>query len=124
MSTLLISRTEQPQRYLTQLRDRSWNVPGGAVAALDDIRDRAYLGEADAGDKAVKPGEEFGCRPFTRARFAVLRAQGECTVVRLLWEDVESFLGAIPQFSYLMRRYRLESHGFKADWLRGGVQTW
>jgi hypothetical protein len=37
---------------------------------------------------------------------------------------VEAFLGVIPQFSYLMRRYRAESQGFRADWLRGAVQTW
>ena len=100
-------------------------VAAGATYAMTD--DCWYLfaaGTANDEDRAIHHGDEFGCRPFTRARFAVLRAHTECEVIKLHWEDVETFLGAIPQFSYLMRRYRVESQGFKADWLRGAVQTW
>jgi hypothetical protein len=45
-------------------------------------------------------------------------------VIKLSGQDVEAFLGSIPQFSYLMRRFRAETPGFKADWLRGAVPTW
>jgi CRP-like cAMP-binding protein len=97
---------------------------GGSYAMTDDYWYLFAAGTADDEDKAIVPGDEFGCRPFTRARFAVLRAHSECRVIKLRWEDVETFLGVIPQFSYLMRRYRAESQGFRADWLRGAVQTW
>ena len=44
------------------------------------------LGTGDADDKAVMPGDEFGCRPFTTTKFALLTATSECTVIRLPWE--------------------------------------
>ncbi len=97
---------------------------GTSYPMTDDYWYLFVAGTAEAEDKSVCPGDEFGCRPFTKARFAVLRANTECRVIKLLWEDVERFLGSIPQFSYLMRRYRVESSGFRADWLRGAVQTW
>jgi CRP-like cAMP-binding protein len=100
-------------------------VPAGTTYAMTG--DYWYLfvaGEAEAEDKRVSGGDEFGCRPFTTAKFAVLNARSECNVIKLPWDKVEMFLGAIPQFSYLLRKFRAESAGFKADWLRGAVQTW
>ncbi len=100
-------------------------VPAGTTYAMTD--DYWYLfvaGDAEAEDSIVNVGDEFGCRPFTTAKFAVLHAQTECRVIQLPWEEVEAFLGSIPQFSYLLRRYRVETAGFKADWLRGAVTTW
>src|SRR5690606_36519989 len=81
-------------------------------------------GTGDADGQPVTPGDEFGVRPFTTAKFALLRATSACRVVRLRWDDVESFLASIPQFSYLLRRYRVESPNFRADWLRGAVDIW
>lgn len=100
-------------------------VPAGTTYAMTG--DFWYLfvaGSAQVEGKAVVSGDEFGCRPFTTARFDVLRADSDCKVIKLRGDDVESFLGSIPQFSYLMRRFRVETPGFKADWLRGAVLTW
>jgi CRP-like cAMP-binding protein len=100
-------------------------VPAGTTYAMTG--DFWYLfvaGSAQVEGKAAVPGDEFGCRPFTTARFDVLRADSDCKVIKLHGDAVESFLGSIPQFSYLMRRFRVETPGFKADWLRGAVLTW
>ncbi len=97
---------------------------GDTYPMTDDFWYLFVAGEAEAEDKAVRSGDEFGCRPFTTTKFAVLRAHGACKVIKLPWEEVETFLGSIPQFSYLLRRFRVESAGFKADWLRGAVTTW
>ncbi len=75
-------------------------------------------------DREVNSGEEFGCRPFAQAKLAVLSAQTACTIVKLSWKQAEHFLENIPQFNYLMRRFCVESAGYKTGWLRGSVQTW
>lgn len=100
-------------------------VPAGSKYSMTE--DFWYLfldGDAVVEEKPVSPGDEFGCRPFTVTRFDVLSARSNCRVIRLSWEHVEHFLQRIPQFSYLMRKYRLESAGFRANWLRGPVETW
>jgi hypothetical protein len=53
-----------------------------------------------------------------------MRAHAPCKVIKFRWEQVALFLDDIPQFNYLMRKFRVASAGFKADWLRGAVQTW
>lgn len=100
-------------------------IPAGSKYEMTD--DFWYLfaaGDAVVEDKAVSSGDEFGCRPFTVTRFDVLHAHSDCKVIKLAWEHVEYFLQRIPQFSYLMRKYRMESAGFRANWLRGSVRTW
>lgn len=97
-------------------------VDAGATCAMTD--DYWYLlvsGTGDADGLPAGPGDEFGCRPFTTVKFALLRAETPCKVVRLRWDDVEHFLADIPQLSYLLRRYRMQSPQFRADWLRGAV---
>ena len=81
-------------------------------------------GTATAEDCEVLVGDEFGCRPFTTAKFGMLQARTDCRIIRLHSDDAVTFLRDIPQFSYLLRRYRVESRGFRADWLRGAVTTW
>lgn len=97
---------------------------GASYAMTDDCWYLLVSGTGDAEDKPVVAGDEFGCRPFTTTKFALLRATSECRVIRLPWADVERFLASVPQFSYLLRRYRTETPGFRADWLRGDVPTW
>lgn len=101
------------------------SVAAGASYAMTG--DSWYLiisGTGDADGHAIAPGDEFGLRPFSTAKFAILRATDVCKVAKLQWDHVEGFLGSIPQFSYLLRRYRAESPHFRADWLRGEVPVW
>lgn len=97
---------------------------GARYAMTDDCWYLLVSGTGDAEDKPVVAGDEFGCRPFTTTKFALLRAMSECRVIRLPWNDVERFIASVPQFSYLLRRYRTETPGFRADWLRGDVPIW
>src|SRR5690606_8077567 len=74
-------------------------VPAGATYAMTG--DYWYLfvsGTAVAEDRAVRSGEEFGWRPFTTAKFAVLHADSNCIVIKLQREDLGAFLTAFPSF--------------------------
>jgi CRP-like cAMP-binding protein len=97
---------------------------GATYAMTDDYWYLVVSGSGDADGQPLVPGDEFGCRPFTTAKFSLLHATRACKVVKLRWDDVETFLADIPQFSYLLRRYRAETPNFRADWLRGAVPIW
>jgi hypothetical protein len=59
--------------------------------------------------------------PFADTRLTPFRAAGDCRFVSLARQQVEQFMKAVPQFSYLLRKYRVEQNRQAADWLLGAV---
>ncbi len=75
-------------------------------------------GSGSVGESALLPGDELGYRPFLDAVEGVFVASSDVILLSLTTEQVEQFLVTIPQFNYLLRKYRLAS-GHACNWLLG-----
>lgn len=80
-------------------------------------------GEAEFNGQAVRCGDEFGCRPFMEVLTGKLSSSSGCTLLALSKVQMRQFMSLVPQFSYLMRRYRQEAATTQVDWLRGVVEV-
>jgi len=52
-----------------------------------------------------------------------LSSSSGCTLLALSKVQMRQFMSLVPQFSYLMRRYRQEAATTQVDWLRGVVEV-
>ncbi|MES2605748.1 MAG: cyclic nucleotide-binding domain-containing protein [Pseudomonadota bacterium] len=64
---------------------------------------------------------ELGFVPFAAACADEFRATTDCQFVCIARERTEHFMTAVPQFNYLLRKYRLAQGQSNADWLLGPV---
>lgn len=100
-------------------------VAAGSTAQVPEDRWLLLLaGEAEFNGQAVHVGSEFGCKPFMPSVSGAFRAQTECQLLTLTSEQVQQFISAVPQFSYLMRKYREQDDQASSSWQRGAVTTW
>lgn len=99
-------------------------VPAGTT---QELRQDAWCllleGSARFHGEACAPGDEFGCRPFAEPLVGTFAADSDCLLLTLSKLQVRQFIARVPQFSYLMRKYREQHAQADVVWLRGTVET-
>jgi len=80
-------------------------------------------GQAIFAGLAAVQGDEFGALPFAPLRTGILHAEIQCELVSIPAHAVQHFLCDVPQFSYLMRKYRSSPDQPAQPWLLGKVSV-
>ena len=84
-----------------------------------------YLAEGKAifNDEDDLPiGAELGYCPFSESQTGKLRAVSDCKIIKIATDKTENLIKNVPQFGYLIRKYRVEQNVSHIDWLRGFVK--
>lgn len=82
------------------------------------------LAEGDAvfnDEDSLEIGSELGYCPFSEALTGKLRAISDCQLFKIPKDKIEQLILDVPQFGYLIRKYRVEKNVSEIDWLRGFV---
>lgn len=98
-------------------------IPAGT--ALDMRQDAWRLlleGTAEFNGQACQDADEFGCRPYAEPLVGSFVAQSDCSLLTLSKLQVRLFMSRVPQFSYLMRKYREKHEQTEVLWYRGTVE--
>ncbi|MBN4075028.1 MAG: hypothetical protein COA71_07105 [SAR86 cluster bacterium] len=66
-------------------------------------------------------GAELGYCPFSESRPGKLKAIKDCKIVKIAKDETERLILEVPQFGYLIRKYRVKQNVSHIDWLRGFV---
>ena len=67
-------------------------------------------------------GAELGYCPFSDSQIGKLRAVSDCKLIKIAKDKTEQLILEVPQFGYLIRKYRVEKNVSHIDWLRGFVK--
>lgn len=81
-------------------------------------------GKAEFNKQPLEVGGELGCGPFMSPITGVIKAQTDSQLLTLTAQQVQQFVSAVHQFSYLMRKYREQNNQSDKIWLRGSVAVW
>lgn len=66
-------------------------------------------------------GAELGYCPFAEPVTGKLKALGESQLFKIPKDKIERLILDVPQFGYLIRKFRVEKNVSEIDWLRGFV---
>jgi len=69
----------------------------------------------------LEVGAELGYCPFMEPKTGKLRALEDSQLFKIPKDKIEQFIFEVPQFSYLIRKYRIETDVSEINWLRGKV---
>jgi CRP-like cAMP-binding protein len=97
------------------------NLKAGQSSMLD--YEAWYIlakGELTTGESI---GAEFGDKPFSASRAATVTAKTDVTFVSLSTHVLNKIRLEIPQFNYLLRKYRVSEVDPGVDWILGVVPT-
>jgi len=70
----------------------------------------------------LETGAELGYCPFMEPKTGKVRALEDCQLFKIPKDKTEKFIFEVPQFSYLIRKYRIETNVSEINWLRGKVE--
>lgn len=68
-------------------------------------------------------GAELGYCPFAESITGKLRAVSDCKLIKIAKDKTEQLILEVPQFGYLIRKYRVEKNVSHINWLRGFVDV-
>jgi CRP-like cAMP-binding protein len=66
-------------------------------------------------------GSEVGYCPLTYLLTGKLRAISDCQLLKIPKDKIDQLIFDVPQFSYLIRKYRVDTNAPEINWLRGHV---
>ncbi|HTQ99519.1 MAG TPA: hypothetical protein VMH83_05995, partial [Candidatus Acidoferrum sp.] len=95
---------------------------GQTLEPRDDIWYLLVEGTGSCDGQTCESGFELGCVPFAQAMLDAFCAATDCRLVGIARHQLQQFMTAVPQFSYLLRKYRIEQGRQDSDWLLGPVQ--
>jgi len=58
----------------------------------------------------------------SRVVLGKLKALSDCQLLRIPKDKIDQLIQDVPQFSYLIRKYRLDTDAPEINWLRGYVE--
>ncbi len=74
--------------------------------------------------EVLELGSELGYCPFIDSKIGKVKALEDCQLFKIPKDKVEQFILDVPQFSYLIRKFRIDTKGSNVNWLRGSVETY
>jgi len=66
---------------------------------------------------------ELGFIPFAAANLHAFEAECDCCFVSIARQQAECFMAEVPQFNYLLRKYRISQQQNDYDWLLGNPES-
>lgn len=73
-------------------------------------------------DISIKHGDELGYKPFAESQTGKLSATSDCQLFKIPKDKTEQLILDVPQFAYLIRKYRIETNMPGINWFRGKVE--
>ena len=73
-------------------------------------------------DISIKHGDELGYKPFAESQTGKLSATSDCQLFKIPKDKTEQLILDVPQFAYLIRKYRIETNVPGINWFRGKVE--